>query len=352
MTASGGFTYTVIADTATTRLAEQSHQFRAGEGIACLVKFDRSLDSIIKNQGTDTDITGHIHCSCGSFYEFKMGYEFSGSGAKNCPKCGKQTHIGTVHGSRAPVGDDGLLVTVVVNRPPLTSITIESISGGVDTSSRQTSEEVLRCSFCSKSQNDVKKLIGGPNVHICDECIDVCNEIIADDSKAENATSAKHSTPTQNDTTSAAKQPLFTCPSCGTECGVVIVTQDKTHQSKEAPDANEAPTPSKITSTKTVTVAQIEHLQGPSSYWRCPLCQGVLQKSDPIPGLSRYDSVQGSVTCGGCGHVYSRDVIYSGKYDLPEVKLTCPHCSTLLKGPGESLLGKPCPSCAQRLPKG
>jgi len=42
-------------------------------------------------------------------------------------------------------------------------------------------EDVLRCSFCSKSQNDVKKLIAGPTVYICDECVDVCNEIIADD---------------------------------------------------------------------------------------------------------------------------------------------------------------------------
>jgi ATP-dependent Clp protease ATP-binding subunit ClpX len=42
-------------------------------------------------------------------------------------------------------------------------------------------DEVLRCSFCSKSQNDVKKLIAGPTVYICDECVDVCNEIIADD---------------------------------------------------------------------------------------------------------------------------------------------------------------------------
>ncbi len=42
-------------------------------------------------------------------------------------------------------------------------------------------EDVLRCSFCSKSQNDVKKLIAGPTVFICDECVDVCNEIISDE---------------------------------------------------------------------------------------------------------------------------------------------------------------------------
>lgn len=46
-------------------------------------------------------------------------------------------------------------------------------------------EEVLRCSFCGKSQNEVKKLIAGPNVYICNECIDICNEIINDDEQSE-----------------------------------------------------------------------------------------------------------------------------------------------------------------------
>ncbi len=39
----------------------------------------------------------------------------------------------------------------------------------------------LRCSFCGKSQNDVRKLIAGPTVYICDECIELCNDIIADE---------------------------------------------------------------------------------------------------------------------------------------------------------------------------
>ncbi|HEX9638865.1 MAG TPA: ATP-dependent Clp protease ATP-binding subunit ClpX [Acidobacteriota bacterium] len=39
----------------------------------------------------------------------------------------------------------------------------------------------LRCSFCNKSQNDVKKLIAGPNVYICDECIEICLDIIAEE---------------------------------------------------------------------------------------------------------------------------------------------------------------------------
>ncbi len=46
-------------------------------------------------------------------------------------------------------------------------------------------EEVLRCSFCGKSQNEVKKLIAGPSVYICNECIDICNEIINDDEQTE-----------------------------------------------------------------------------------------------------------------------------------------------------------------------
>ncbi len=50
-------------------------------------------------------------------------------------------------------------------------------------------EEVLRCSFCGKSQNEVKKLIAGPSVYICNECIDICNEIITDDQNAESLAS-------------------------------------------------------------------------------------------------------------------------------------------------------------------
>src|SRR5674476_802333 len=43
------------------------------------------------------------------------------------------------------------------------------------------SEKTLYCSFCGKSQHEVKKLIAGPSVFICDECIDLCNEIIRDE---------------------------------------------------------------------------------------------------------------------------------------------------------------------------
>ena len=42
-------------------------------------------------------------------------------------------------------------------------------------------EEALKCSFCGKGQEEVKKLIAGPTVYICNECIELCNEIIADE---------------------------------------------------------------------------------------------------------------------------------------------------------------------------
>ncbi len=46
-------------------------------------------------------------------------------------------------------------------------------------------EKLLYCSFCGKSQHEVKKLIAGPSVFICDECIDLCNDIIRDETTTE-----------------------------------------------------------------------------------------------------------------------------------------------------------------------
>ena len=48
-------------------------------------------------------------------------------------------------------------------------------------------EKVLYCSFCGKSQHEVKKLIAGPSVFICDECIELCNDIIRDEAPAESS---------------------------------------------------------------------------------------------------------------------------------------------------------------------
>ncbi len=58
------------------------------------------------------------------------------------------------------------------------------------------SEKLLYCSFCGKSQHEVRKLIAGPSVFICDECIELCNDIIRDEAQAEPAAAAKAGLPT------------------------------------------------------------------------------------------------------------------------------------------------------------
>jgi ATP-dependent Clp protease ATP-binding subunit ClpX len=52
-------------------------------------------------------------------------------------------------------------------------------------------EKTLYCSFCGKSQHEVKKLIAGPSVFICDECIELCNDIIRDEAPAADVPGAK-----------------------------------------------------------------------------------------------------------------------------------------------------------------
>ena len=61
-------------------------------------------------------------------------------------------------------------------------------------------EKTLYCSFCGKSQHEVKKLIAGPSVFICDECIDLCNDIIRDELPAlEDATKERSELPTPSE---------------------------------------------------------------------------------------------------------------------------------------------------------
>ncbi len=47
---------------------------------------------------------------------------------------------------------------------------------------RQLKPQPLACSFCLKTEHEVSKLIAGPSVHICDECISLCNAILAEES--------------------------------------------------------------------------------------------------------------------------------------------------------------------------
>ncbi len=70
------------------------------------------------------------------------------------------------------------------------------------------SEKLLYCSFCGKSQHEVKKLIAGPSVFICDECIDLCNDIVRDEVSGEagNAKAAKKELPTPKEIKSLLDQ--------------------------------------------------------------------------------------------------------------------------------------------------
>ena len=62
-------------------------------------------------------------------------------------------------------------------------------------SRREGSSSLLRCSFCGKSQNEVKKLIAGPGVYICDECIDLCTDIIEEEKDREDSSSSQFKVP-------------------------------------------------------------------------------------------------------------------------------------------------------------
>jgi hypothetical protein len=73
----------------------------------------------------------------------------------------------------------GSLVYHGPHPPPPRDVPMADKKGG-------SSEKVLYCSFCGKSQHEVKKLIAGPSVFICDECIELCNDIIRDESRRAN----------------------------------------------------------------------------------------------------------------------------------------------------------------------
>jgi|SRR5215470_11348637 len=78
---------------------------------------------------------------------------------------------------------------------------------------RRGKNEILRCSFCGKSQGKVKKLIAGPMVYICNECIEICNEILADDREYEQ----RHGPPSgQGAPVLPAAEPRVPCSMCRT----------------------------------------------------------------------------------------------------------------------------------------
>ena len=57
------------------------------------------------------------------------------------------------------------------------------------------SSKLLFCSFCGKNQNEVRRLIAGPSVYICDECVDLCNDIISEEAQTNESESSSDKLP-------------------------------------------------------------------------------------------------------------------------------------------------------------
>ena len=75
-----------------------------------------------------------------------------------------------------------------------------------DTRNGEDSGKLLYCSFCGKSQHEVRKLIAGPSVFICDECVDLCNDIIREEVQEAQAESSAHKLPAPKEISSILDQ--------------------------------------------------------------------------------------------------------------------------------------------------
>jgi ATP-dependent Clp protease ATP-binding subunit ClpX len=64
-----------------------------------------------------------------------------------------------------------------------------------DSSGSDDGGKLLYCSFCGKSQHEVRKLIAGPSVFICDECVDLCNDIIREEVQESSAADSEDKLP-------------------------------------------------------------------------------------------------------------------------------------------------------------
>src|SRR5665213_1159578 len=63
--------------------------------------------------------------------------------------------------------------------------------GGSGTGGTGGRDKIFHCSFCGKSQHEVRKLIAGPSVYVCDECVALCNDIINEETRGNAANAPK-----------------------------------------------------------------------------------------------------------------------------------------------------------------
>ena len=99
-------------------------------------------------------------------------------------------------------------------------------------------EKLLYCSFCGKSQHEVKKLIAGPSVFICDECISLCNDIIRDEIPEEGVSGGRSDLPTPKEICSILDQYVIGQEVAKRILSVAVYNHYKRlrHQSKTADD--------------------------------------------------------------------------------------------------------------------
>jgi ATP-dependent Clp protease ATP-binding subunit ClpX len=103
---------------------------------------------------------------------------------------------------------------------------------------KKSGEKLLYCSFCGKSQHEVKKLIAGPSVFICDECIELCNDIIRDETAAEQGGKTSRDLPTPTEIRSILDQYVIGQDQAKKILAVAVYNHYKRlrHQQKNADD--------------------------------------------------------------------------------------------------------------------
>jgi hypothetical protein len=98
------------------------------------------------------------------------------------------------------------------------------------------------------------------------------------------------------------------------------------------------------------SAANVKTVSGPSHFWRCPKCQALWEKKSLSTSGLQNSRIKAMVRCETCGTAYDYQTVHDGKYDAAEVAIRCPKCHLELTGPGDDLLGQPCPGCGAKLP--
>ena len=107
-----------------------------------------------------------------------------------------------------------------------------------DTGSLGDGGKLLFCSFCGKNQNEVRRLIAGPSVYICDECVDLCNDIISEESLAVESESTAEKLPVPTEIKSILDEYVIGQERAKRILSVAVYNHYKRLQVSEQPNAD------------------------------------------------------------------------------------------------------------------